>query len=519
MNTAMSRWSFHLLICFTFICAFCFTLSNNDIALADSPWHEHAVDSDFRGAEHIYAADVDGDGHIDILGAASTDNTIAWWQNDGNGYFSARQEIDSSLNGANCVYATDIDGDGYTDVLASAGTANSIVWYKNIDGLGNFSPAICIDSNLNGANYVYATDIDGDTDLDVLATAGGANEVAWYENTDGGGTFGSKVIIGTDLSGANCVYTADIDGDIYIDILVSVGGEDAIVWFERLPSEAFLRMSNVNSSSINGVNYVCAADIDGDGHTDVLASAGEDDGIVWFENDGTGTFIAPHFLKVFDGASSVYADDVDGDNDIDILGTALYGGDIAWWENNGSGKFNKHSIDTDFWADDPHTTGTGAKHIFTANIQADVDDDYINVVACSFDTNNGQVAWYSGHSSDRGDFIITATYGTPMAEEIDDLRNFRDQYLLTIPMGEAIVELYNESSPFLSYVIADHPTWRSAVRAGLKPVISFSSATADRDSAQKLCLITSIVLVSIVVVKLIVVVILLRRRFSRSSTS
>ena len=40
-----------------------------------------------------------------------------------------------------------------------------------------------------------------------------------------------------------------------------------------------------------------------------------------------------------------------------------------------------------------------------------------------------------------GCFIATAAYGSPMAEEIQILRKFRDEYLLTNRMGQALVDL------------------------------------------------------------------------------
>lgn len=36
----------------------------------DVPLSEHLVDSNFQGAQSIYGADMDGDGDMDVLGAA-----------------------------------------------------------------------------------------------------------------------------------------------------------------------------------------------------------------------------------------------------------------------------------------------------------------------------------------------------------------------------------------------------------------------------------------------------------------
>jgi len=46
-------------------------------------WTEHTVDGDFDGAASVYAADVDGDGDLDVLGAAQNADDIAWWENRG----------------------------------------------------------------------------------------------------------------------------------------------------------------------------------------------------------------------------------------------------------------------------------------------------------------------------------------------------------------------------------------------------------------------------------------------------
>ena len=47
-------------------------------------WTEHTIDAAFSFALSVYAADFDGDGDMDVLGAAYTANDITWWENDGS---------------------------------------------------------------------------------------------------------------------------------------------------------------------------------------------------------------------------------------------------------------------------------------------------------------------------------------------------------------------------------------------------------------------------------------------------
>ena len=44
------------------------------------------------------------------------------------------------------------------------------------------------------------------------------DKIAWYENTDGKGTFGSQQIVSTSADDAFSVFAADLDGDGDMDL-------------------------------------------------------------------------------------------------------------------------------------------------------------------------------------------------------------------------------------------------------------------------------------------------------------
>ena len=77
-------------------------------------------------------------------------------------------------------------------------------------------------------------------------------------------------------------------------------------------------------------------------------------------------------------------------------------------------------------------------------------------------------------------FIATAAYGTPLHEDIDVLRDFRDEYLMTNPVGQAMVKIYYSTSPPIADVIRENEWLRTAVRDGLvKPVVQITGMVVD----------------------------------------
>ncbi|MCK7468185.1 MAG: hypothetical protein MZU91_08720 [Desulfosudis oleivorans] len=90
------------------------------------------------------------------------------------------------------------------------------------------------------------------------------------------------------------------------------------------------------------------------------------------------------------------------------------------------------------------------------------------------DDDNSSGKTVTTSSSNQNCFIATAAFGSPLAGQVEILRQFRDKYLLTNALGQKFVAWYYNNGPIAANWIKDKPLAKVAVQAALYPLIGFS---------------------------------------------
>jgi hypothetical protein len=321
---------------------------------------KHVLESDFTWARSADAADLDGDGHMDILGTAESIDVLAWWENSGLKTFD-KHVIDDDFQSVTSVCTEDMDNDGDLDVIAS-GDHYDTAWWEN-DGLGHFTKRNI--DQVNGAEEIRVVDLDADGDLDLVGAMQTKDEIAWWEND---GSYGfTKQAIEEDFDFASSVYAADFNADGYVDVVGAAMYGNEIAWWEHSGDGHFTK--HVIDADFSWPRSVCVIDLDGDNDLDILAASAMTTGelIACLENDGSNNFTQFTVGQGISYAKSVYAIDMDNDTDVDVV-AAADDMEILWWENLGSRNFRKNTIDSDF---------DGASFVHAADIDGDGDVDIV----------------------------------------------------------------------------------------------------------------------------------------------
>ena len=167
----------------------------------------------------------------------------------------------------------------------------------------------------DGAWTVYATDVDGDGDVDALSASDWDDTVAWYEN-DGSQSF-TKRNITTLADGAHSVFAIDVDGDGDVDVLSASDYDDTVAWYENDGSQSFTE--RIITTLADSAQSVFAIDVDGDGDVDALSASRDDDTVAWYDNDGAQSFTQRIVTTLVNRAAAVFAIDMDGDGDLDVV--------------------------------------------------------------------------------------------------------------------------------------------------------------------------------------------------------
>ncbi len=383
-------------ICFQFV-GFAMTVL---ALLWATPWGEatevpftaHTISTAANGGRCVFAADADSDGDMDVLSASYLDHTIAWYENDGASTPSFTEHvISTSADQAVSVFATDVDGDGDMDVLSASANDDKVAWYENDGGSPPSFTERVISTTADGAWCVFAADVDSDGDMDVLSALYYGNKIAWYESDGGSPPSFTERVISTSAGGAYSVLAADVDSDGDTDVLSASISDDKIAWYENDGGSPPSFTERVISTAADGATSVFAADVDGDGDMDVLSGSLDDDKVAWYENDGGSppSFTERVISTAGNGTFSVFAADVDGDGDVDVLSASYFDNEIAWYENAGTSppSFTRRLISAN---------ALQAFCVFAADVDGEGDLDILS--ASFFDD---KIAWYENKTIHR----------------------------------------------------------------------------------------------------------------------
>jgi len=308
---------------------------------------------------HVEPTDLDGDGRQDyvvaVLGSFQPgdhqNGEVIWLRPAATGVTEAetlRQLVLlKDVGRVADVQPGDFDGDGDQDLIVA-----EFGWRKTgrilllrQTGLNNGIPEFetqVIDKR-HGTIHVPVTDLDQDGDLDFVALISQEHEeISAYLNR-GDGVFERQVIhlAGDPSFGSSGIQLVDLDADGDLDVLYTNGDVldsdylkpyHAIQWLQNSQDFPFRRH---HVTLLPGAYRAQAADMDGDGDLDIVASAwiserslsrspatdGLFDTLIWLEQTEPTRF-QHHSLKreSVGGYMAIDLGDIDQDGDQDIVG-------------------------------------------------------------------------------------------------------------------------------------------------------------------------------------------------------
>jgi hypothetical protein len=305
------------------------------------------------GPQAIVTADLNHDGHLDIVTANAGSNNISVQIGNSGGTFQAAQPYAAGVGPA-AVAVGDLNGDGKPDIVA-ANEGDSTVSVLLGNGDGTFQAA---KNYAVGAQPVSVAIGIFNGKPDIVTANQAANTVSLLPG-NGDGTFGAAQTAASFTDPAQSVAVGDFNADGKLDLAVATrgtagtfgyyggyypGDSPAVAVFLGNGSGAFTAGNSYTLPSPYGVPpssfappSVVVADVNGDGKSDLVVTDAGDGAVNVLLGNGSGAFAASSF-GAWGGPQSVAVADVNGDGKLDLV-TANTGGTVSVLPGSGNGSF------------------------------------------------------------------------------------------------------------------------------------------------------------------------------------
>lgn len=270
-------------------------------------------------------ADVNGDGIMDAITANNdgSSGTVSVLIGVGDGTFQPAQSWPAGANPVDVAVA-DMDQDGKPDIVVANATVNtvSILYEKSFTPTtATFSAPKAFPAG-SQINALAAGDVDRDGFPDVVTVGG---NLAVLRNDGKGGLLPivlDKNGVSQDSYAAigNRVILKDVNDDHQPDILIADSSNSEIIVLLGNRLGYFTRPVPFLSATCGNPNNLAAADLNGDGHVDVVVSCAGSSAVGVLLGNGRGTFISSPYAAEVDPRGVAIADfDEDGHPDVVVI--------------------------------------------------------------------------------------------------------------------------------------------------------------------------------------------------------